>query len=343
MIFYNGRILDNKLTGAQRYLLELTSRFGARVELIKPLSPLHGVGGHIWEQMILPLKVANKGLLWSPSITGPLITKHQVVTIFDVVPLDHPEWVNFKFASWYKFVVPKLARNVEKILTISEFSKSRIIHHCPEVESKIEVITLAADSKFKPASVDQSKYTQERLSIPSPNYFIAVGSLEPRKNLHRLLMAWKLALNYIPEDNWLIVVGAIGKKNVFGGLDLGEIPTRVFFTGHVDDILLPSLYSGAIASIYLSLYEGFGLPPLEAMASGAPVLTSNVASIPEVVGNAALLVNPLDVYEIKDSIINLANDVDIRFRLREAGLIRASLFSWDVTANKTLNVLKECE
>ncbi len=138
-----------------------------------------------------------------------------------------------------------------------------------------------------------------------------------------------------------MVAGAKGKDIIFKNTSLDKLPPKVCMPGYVPDEYLPTLYSGAIALVYVSLYEGFGLPPLEAMACGTPVLTSNVTSLPEVVGDAALMVDPYDVDAIAEGIKRLIEDDNLRRELSQKGLARAKLFSWDRTAEVTWSVLKE--
>lgn len=339
-ITINTRILDNHITGVQRYTIELLSRFQQQVNIIKPAHPLSGISGHFWEQFILPQKVGTH-LLWSPSNTGPLSIKRQVVTMHDVVPLDHPEWLNNNFATWYRFLTPRLMRRAAKIITDSNFSRMRILANVDIPEEKIAVIYIGADERFQPYGVGDIHKAITELKLPSKHYVLTVGSLEPRKNLSRLLKAWNVVLPHMPDEMFLVLTGALGKKQVFGELSLDSLPPRVHFTGHVRDELLPALYSGATAFAYVSLYEGFGLPPLEAMACGTPVLTSNVTSIPEVVGDAALTVDPHDVEAIADGLRRLVSDSSLRENLRSKGLERAKLFSWDKTAQETWKVLDE--
>jgi glycosyltransferase involved in cell wall biosynthesis len=340
MLVCNARVLDNQLTGVPRYMQELTSRFGDSLELIRPHRPCAGTKGHLWEQMALPLLV-GKRVLWSPANTGPLVTRRQVVTIHDVVPLDHPEWLNSRFSDWYRFLTPRLVHKVQSILVVSEFTKRRLIHHCPAVESKISVALLAADARFAPVDGASIVAACKGLAIPGPHYLLALGSLEPRKNLSRLLAAWAQIEAKLPKDVWLVIAGGKGKKLVFGDISFEKLPPRVHLTGRVADDLLPALYSGALGSVYISLYEGFGLPPLEAMACGTPVLTSNVASLPEVVGDAAITVDPLNVDAIADALSRLVEDSALRAALRSAGLAQAARFNWDETARATWKVLHE--
>ena len=338
MIICNSRVLSNNLTGVQRYILEVSARMGKDVELISPSKLKQGIGGHLWEQLILPYRVKNN-LLWSPSNTGPMFLENQVLTLHDVNPLDNPQWVSKNFSKLYRFIIPKLVKNVRRIITDSEFSKCRIIHHFPASYSKIDVVPLATDSRFKPTLDNNIQELFSNLDIPVGRYFVALGSIEPRKNLSRLLAAWKKILPILPDDINLILVGALGKKSVFGDYDLGNLSERIFFTGHIDDVYLPSIYSGALGSVYISLYEGFGLPPLEAISCGTPLIFSDIPSIREVVGNAGIPVNPLKVDEIAEAIVLLAKNESIRYKLGIAGLSRAQSFSWDETTKRTLDIL----
>lgn len=338
MIICNARNQIGALTGVQRYTLELLNRLPSNVKAVTPHGQLTGIYGHTWEQLILPFRL-HGNLLWSPSNVGPLSVGHQVVSIMDMSPLDHPEWSSKKFSLWYKFLLPRLINRVHAILTISEFSKERIIHYCPKAESKTHVTLLAADSRFHPVNADNIAMSIRQLALPSPRYIVALGSLEPRKNLKTLLEVWSKIHPKLPDDVWLVLAGAKGNNLVFAEQSYNQIPPRVHLTGHVPDELLPALYSGAMASVYLSLYEGFGLPPLESMSCGTPVLTSNTTSLPEVVGDAALTSDPLDIEAIGRNILRLVENINLRHELKYRGLERAKLFSWDKTAKQTWEVL----
>jgi glycosyltransferase involved in cell wall biosynthesis len=340
MIICNVRTLAANLTGVQRYTSELLQRFGSEVETIAPSRPRQGFSGHAWEQFVLPKRIGSK-LLWCPGNSGPISVERQVVSIMDVSPLDHPSWSSYQFSQWYKFLIPRLVRRVRAVLTLSEYSKARIINWCPGSEGKVHAVHLAADGRFRPVDAEAASHAARRLSIPASHYVLALGSLEPRKNLRRLLQAWEVIQPKLPEDVWLVLAGAKGAKQVFGEQSFEHLPPRVHLTGHVPDQVLPALYSGAIASVYLSLYEGFGLPPLEAMACGTPVLTSSVTSLPEVVGDAAVTVDPYDIEAIAAAIYRLVDDPGLRSDLRARGLLRATRFSWDRTAQETLRILKE--
>jgi Glycosyltransferase len=290
-IVVNTRILQSHTTGVQRYLLELLAR-APEVERIAPLQVSAGMRGHAWEQLRLPGSCRGK-LLWSPSNSGPLAVRNQVVTIHDMVPLDHPEWFNPRFTSWCRFLFPRLARRVKHVMVVSEFTRQRLIFHSGIEPEKVSVVHCGVDARFQPQSSEAIAAARAALQLPDSRYVLSVGSLEPRKNLGRLLLAWERLLPTMGADVWLVVAGARGKQLVFRDVpELERLPERVFLSGYVPDELLPALYAGAMAFVYPSVYEGFGFPPLEAMACGTPTLVGNRASIPEVVGNAALRVDP---------------------------------------------------
>ena len=336
----NTRNIEGLLTGVQRYTLELLQRSPFHIEKKAPRHPLWGLRGHLWEQFVLPIKM-DSGLLWSPCNTGPLAVEKQVVSIMDVSPLDHPEWSSRRFSSWYQFLIPRLVKRVRRVLTISEFSRERILYYCPDAVSKIHVTLLAADQRFQPVNGLDIHRLLEPLKLPSKHYIVTLCSLEPRKNLHTLLKVWAQVHSKLPDEVWLVLAGAKGKALVFGNHSYEKLPPRVYLAGHVPDHALPALYSGALASVYLSFYEGFGLPPLESMSCGTPVLVSNTTSMPEVVGDAGLMVDPFDVEAIGDSLIRVVEDSTLRRNLRLRGLERSKQFSWDKAAQQTWQVLSE--
>ena len=341
-IVINTRVLNARLTGAQRYVLELVNRFGRDIESISPVHCVNGFRAHAWEQFALPRQLKGR-LLFSPSNSGPLLYDNQVVSILDVVPLDHPEWLNKNFAIWYRFMLPRLAHHVKHVITISEFSKSRIVEMTGIGIEKVTVTPLGVDSRFSKKPLIDIEHAKGSLNIQSCSYILCLGSLEPRKNLQKLLAAWSIVVDKIPDDIWLVVAGGEGSKKVFQKSNLDTKISRVQFLGHVDDSFLPALYSGAIAFVYPSVYEGFGLPPLEAMACGTPVMTGNRTSLSEVVGDCGVMVDPYDVDAIADGIVRLIENTELRLDLSIRGLKRASNFNWQNTSNLTLKILQAAE
>lgn len=332
----NVRSLGNHLTGVQRYIASLLPLFEGKVTPLSPQSAgCQGIAGHLWEQLFLPLFVrGSTDLLWSPANTGPLAISRQVLTIHDAATLDHPEWFESKFARWYRFLLPKLGRRCARIITVSQFSKERLLMQLGVAESKIAVVHNGIDPRFQPAGPSALSECRERFRLDKP-YLLFVGSLEPRKNLERLLKAWQFARIRELE---LVLAGIAGR--VFSATGIGALPKSVRTLGHVPDCDLPALYSGAQAFVFPSLYEGFGLPPLEAMACGCPVVVSRIPALIEVCGTAAFYFNPVS---ISDMARKLNDAASLSGEARAAAIAtaqrRSREFTWARCADETWNVL----
>jgi Glycosyltransferase len=339
-IIVNARSLSTPLTGVQRYTRELLARWNGYAEQITPESPLRGIKGHAWEQVVLPRRL-NHTLLFSPSNSGPLEVSKQVLTIHDVVYFDHPETLNRRFAAWFQFLLPKLARRVRRIITVSNFVKERVIAKTGVPPEKVVVIPNGVAPRFCPEAIAQREKAIATLGIPSGRYVLALGSIEPRKNIGRLLRAWNHVEDSIPNDVWLVVAGGQGNPAIFRSASTGILPARVFFTGHVADDILPGLCAGALAMAYPSIYEGFGLPTLEAMASGVPVIAGKCGALQEVVGDAGILIDPFDENAIGEALIRMVEGDQLRAQLRARGFVRAQEFSWDRSASATWDVLQQ--
>lgn len=332
----NGRFTTQRVTGVQRYARQVVARKAQWADVASPRNTSHGVHGHFWEQSVLPMRV-GKSLLWSPCNTGPLAVRNQVVTIHDCAFYDHPEGFTRRFAAWYRWLVPRLAKRIRGIITISRFSRDRLLEYCQLPPEKITVIPQGVDPCFQP--VDEASIAEVRRKLALPErYVLYVGSLAPRKNLARLLQAWKLVSPLHPDTS-LVLVGAA--SHVFRDAGLHNLPSSVMATGYVAEDQLAAVYGGAQVLVFPSLYEGFGLPVLEAMACGTPVMTSNVTSMPEVAGDAALLVDPYSEESMADGLQKLLSDAPLRAQLAARGLARAKEFTWDRTAATTWKLLHE--
>ncbi len=334
----NTRALNLPLTGVQRYVEEIISHAEGPIAGMRPPRAVMGAAGHAWEQGILPLLVQGR-TLFSPSNTGPLAVRRQVVTVHDVVPLDHPEWLNPKFARWYRWLLPKLVRRVAWVIAISEFTRERLIAKTHVAPGRVIVIRHGVNRGFAPQSRPVIEAAVRRLGLPSGRYFFCLGSLEPRKNLGTLLQAWAAAQKEMDEDVWLVVGGERGAGRVFAPLHLPPSPPRTFWAGRIPDDALAAVYSGALAFVYPSLYEGFGAPPLEALACGTPAIVGGRSAMPEVVGEAGILVDPVRPDDLSQALLDLARDSALRERLVSAGLKRAAQFSWPEAARKTWEIL----
>ena len=335
MININTRSIHGRdLTGVQRYATELISRFPSFKTIKSPSGFENGIKGQLWDQAALPLLL--NGFLWSPANSGPILYQSQVVTVHDISPIDYPEWFNPKYVAMTRLLLPPLLRNVQHILTVSEFSRRRLIETFHLPVSKVTALPLAADEKFSPLLPEQ-QYQQRLLHNWPERYLLSVGSLEPRKNLKSLFLAWE-SWEGKPRNLKLLVAGGQGK--VFSNIGFDAIPEGVILLGRVPEEQLPALYACAEAFIYPSLYEGFGLPPLEAMSCGTPVITSNVTSLPEVVGDAALTVSPQDTTALREAMKRIIDNSQLAAELRQRGLVRAQSFSWETTAELTWQILR---
>lgn len=325
--------LNNPMTGIGRYLIEILSRWPKDIIKIEPhikflqRSPCF----YLWEQSILPV-LLQKELLWSPHNTGPILYKNQVVTLHDILPIEHPGWCSLRYSSWYKFIIPKLLSNVKHIITDSKYSAYRIKKIFGISENKITFIPLGVERKFYPRISDDDNVLINK-DIQCEKYILSLASFASHKNLERLLYAWQQASKKLPSDIWLILAGNISEKMPH------KLPVRTRFIGKVNEDVLPILYSNALLFVFVSLYEGFGLPPLEAMACGAPVLTSNVTSLPEITGNAALQVDPYCIDAITNGIVKMILDKSLREEYSYRGLKRIKKFDWKKTAEDTLKVI----
>jgi glycosyltransferase involved in cell wall biosynthesis len=339
-VFINLRSQTAGLRGVQRYTAEVWRRLADRVATVAPRRPMHGVRGHLWEQTVLPSKIGG-ALLWSPANTGPLRVANQVLTIHDLGSLEHPEWYNSMFATWYRWLTPELLKRVRRVITISRYSQERLLALVPIEQSKVAVVYGGVSDSFHPQPADKIARVRGELGIRTPHYLLSLSALEPRKNLRRMLAAWSSCVARVPDDIWLVIAGASAPRNVFSSFDMGELPPRVHFAGFVADSDLPALYCGALAFVYVSLYEGFGLPALEAMASGTVPIVSDNTSLPEVVGDGGIYVDPFDTDQIAAAIERLIDDSALRATLRARASQQSRRFSWAHAAAQTWTVLTE--
>jgi glycosyltransferase involved in cell wall biosynthesis len=327
----NGRFLERRITGVERYGREILSRLGSRPKVVRCEGRVDGVRGHLWEQFTLADRVGPDHVLWSPANTGPLNVENQVLTLHDISPLEHPGWFKPAFALWYQIFVPLLVKRVRMVVTPSEFVRGKLLDRFGLPAERVTVVPGGVEPRiFHPG-------VKSRLDLP-PRYALFVGSLQPRKNLARLLEAWARVKEALP-DAWLLIAGSGGSS--FRPISLTACE-RVKFLGAIPDADLPGLYAGATVFILPSLDEGFGLPLLEAMASGTMVIASHAGALPEVAGDNGLFFDPFDVAEIGDRLQRGFQDAALRQSLREKGLIRAQCFSWDISARMLWKVFEGC-
>lgn len=347
-IFVNARFLTQEMTGVQRYAIEMSKRLRSLSGDIRFVSPRniihpglarelnvveHGrMSGHLWEQIELPafLKKMGSPLLINMANSSPLRYRNKVVVIHDAAFMRNPGWFSKKFFYYYKFVVVRAAREALKVIAPSEFSKKEIHEMLKIPEERIEVVYGAA-SEAPPDGEGEGRSRGRR-------YMLAVSSLDPRKNFEKLAEAF-IASGL--RDLSLIIVGS--GNSIFRNRKMKEAigsNPDIIFTGYIQDRELFDLYRGAELFIYPSLYEGFGMPPLEAMACGCPVIVSRVSSLPEICGDAAFYVDPLDIGDMKKAMCEVAGNAGLRRELAIRGRERAKLFSWDESAERLLKIVR---
>ena len=264
-----------------------------------------------------------------------------VVTVHDVFAWSCPGNSTLLDTLIYRYWLPGILPRVDAVITDSQASKADIVRYLKVNPAKITVIPLAADAAYRPVGEREVARVCEAYGLPE-GYLLYVGSVTRRKNLCHLLQGYA-QLKEIGLRHPLVVVGASGWRSteVARTVEALDLKDTVVFTGYVPDADLPALYTGAELFVFPSLYEGFGLPPLEAMACGTPVITSNVSSLPEVVGDAALTVDPYDVEVIAEAMRQILTDADLREGMRQRGLERAKQFSWERTARETVDVYRK--
>lgn len=273
-----------------------------------------------------------------PASIGPLDGgKNVVVTVHDCIFMRHPDWFRWERAEYYRWAGSRSARRAGRVIADSEATAHDLRELIGVPDSRIDVVPLGVDGQFSPASASAVGAARERYKLPEP-CFLYVGTLEPRKNIAALVRAWDSIAGEVPEH--LIIAGRTGWKpeEMLAAINGARHKERIHLPGFIEEEHLAAAITGASAFVWPSHFEGFGLPVLEAMACGTPVLTSDVSSLPEVAGDAALLVNPESEEAIAEGLKQLSRDDVLRARLTAAGLQRASEFTWARTAEMTLKV-----
>lgn len=289
-----------------------------------PVSPFDPIR-FAWRTLFLPAD----SLVFSPGYNSPLFCRLQFIFIVhDLNHIDRLENTSFLKRAYYRFVLRRACKFAQIVFTVSEFSRKRIIEWAEVSEDKVINISNGVDDIFTPFG---------ELFSPGYPYLLCVSNRKQHKNEIRLIQAFSAAS--IDNSIHLIFTGKPNEEliELIKTLDLCA---KIGFTGNISDEDLPKLYRGALALVFPSLYEGFGLPVIEAMASGTPVLTSNTSALPEVAGDISVLVDPTSVSAIAGGIQSLCNDSILRQELRDRGLVWAQKFSWDVVASRVKEAIE---
>lgn len=296
----------------------------------------------VWEQVVLPrlLQENNVDLLHSPHYTMPLAAHtKRVVTYHDLTFFILPQVHQPIKTAFFRIMMTLTKKNADHIITDSESTRQDAIRLLGIDPSKISSVLLAANSVFKPIENEVASSRLQKYGLNVNRYICYVGVIEPRKNVDLLIEAYARIADQF-QDIPLVIVGKQGWQynRVFRKVnDLG-LNDRVRFLGHIcmDDLV--AIYSGASVFVYPSQYEGFGLPVLEAMQCGAPVITTNVSSMPEVSGGAAILIDPDNIDALSTAMADVLKNATLASRLSNSGLERAKSFSWSKTARETIHI-----
>jgi glycosyltransferase involved in cell wall biosynthesis len=275
--------------------------------------------GHLWEQIDLPKaqKTMGNPLLLNLSSTSPIFTNNQIVSHHDITYIKHPEAYAWSFIVLYRFLVPRFLRHSRAVITVSEFSKQEISSFWNIPPDKFTVVQCAAGRIFTP---------DIQLKTEAMPYFLAVASHAAHKNLAFLIDAFLK----LKTECHLKIVG--GGSNSFSYHQYTVSDPRIEFLGRVDDDIMLSLLRGAKALVFPSLYEGFGIPPLEAQACGTPVIASNIPTTREVLMNSAEFFDPYNIESLMLAMEKIDRDIKLCYRLSKAGIENAKRYSWRISA-----------
>jgi glycosyltransferase involved in cell wall biosynthesis len=358
----DGIPLASAKTGIGHYTLELSRALATidpqdEFELISPvpfspfdhiqpnLKPVEAAKRKSWWLFGLPLYIRRRhlSLFHGTNYEIPFWNEcPTVLSIHDLSLLLYPETHLSKLVRRARLRLPLMARFATKIITATEFVKREVVEHLHVDAEKIAVTPYAPRSNFRPLASTDTEQTRVRLGIED-EFILFVGTIEPRKNLITLLRAFAEVLKTTELRPQLVIAGQQGwlADETLSYVKNENLSERIKFTGYLTDRDLRALYSSCAVCVYPSLYEGFGLPPLEAMACGSPVIASDIPSLTEAVGNAALLAPPRDVQKLAQRIVEMLTETNTREFYSQAGLDRVRQFSWERTAELTLEVYKE--
>jgi glycosyltransferase involved in cell wall biosynthesis len=311
-----------EIGGVERLAREMALRLPAlrpdRYVVLRPRPRLAHRTGHAWEQLALPLLARRAALILCPANLAPVASRRNVVVIHDLAALAHPDWYGDAYVAWQRLVLPRLARRARLVITVSRFSRDEIAGRLGVAGDRVAVVPNGVSATFSPAA--DPGPARAALGLDRP-YVLALATRSARKNLDALAPAARSL-----EEQGIELVVAGGERGYLR--DTAPPPGRPL--GYVADRLLPGLYAGALAFAMPSLYEGFGLPCLEAMASGTPVVAADRAALHENCGGAALLADPGDRDAFAAALTRAIGPE--REALRAAGLERAHPFTWDRAA-----------
>lgn len=286
------------------------------------------------------LKKYKADVFFSPDGYLSLRTKIPQIGVIHDINFEHnPQDLRWMMRSYYHRFFPRFAKKADRIITVSQYSADDICNTYGVDPLKVKAIWNGASDLFKPLSVTDKESIKQQFTGGKP-YFIFVGALHPRKNVKRLVDAFVLLKRQNEIDHKLVIVGTELWSNAIGELGIPEdVKDEIIFTGHVELRELAKLMGSADALVFVPYFEGFGIPLVEAMRCGTPIISGNRTSLPEVAGEAAIYCDPFKVEEIKSAMKEIATSEELRTELSNKGLERSKLFSWDTSAEKVWEVI----
>ena len=351
-IAINGRYLSQPQSGVQRFAGELTRAIakldwqtGQEPVLLTPRTrlalPSEGLGvpvaqcgrlkGQAWEQFDLP-RFRESRFLINPGNTAPVFGRHQLVVLHDAAVFAQPEGYSWKFRVWYRILQTILCHTKTRIVTVSDFSRQELSKYLKVLPERIEVIPEGCEHI---ARVTPDTSILQRHDLVGRPFVLAVGNLARHKNLGALTaLSRDLQRRGVP----LVISGGVDKSVFSGRVDL---PQSALYVGRVTDEELHALYAAASCFVFPSLYEGFGLPAIEAMACHCPVVAADIPSLREVCGDAALYVDPRNPQDISQGVCGLLDDPQLTASLRDKGDVRAKYFTWDKAARMLIAIAED--
>jgi glycosyltransferase involved in cell wall biosynthesis len=352
MIIINARFLTQKLTGVQRFAIELCfqmkERLGGDVQFVVPYNIIHTeiaeqlgavvIGkkrGHLWEQIDLPIYLKAKGspILICLGNTAPVFYHNKISTLHDIMFIRYPKTFSFEFRMLYRILIPRVLHTSKYIFTVSDFSKKEICDYYNVNPDKVAIIYNAVNGMFHHITDN---------ALGKEKYLITVSSFKENKNFIMAYKAFKLAQKYV-EGLKLYIIGDV-KTGSFNNMDVLVSQLQqdkdVVLLGRVADDKLIKYYSNAMAFLFPSFYEGFGIPVLEAQACGCPVISSNSSALPEVLGDSAILCNSNKENDFANAIVKIAQDKIMSEYLVRRGYENVKRFSWGRSAEYIRDIIK---
>ncbi|MGA8706217.1 MAG: glycosyltransferase family 1 protein [Steroidobacteraceae bacterium] len=351
-IAINARFLTRNASGVDRFASEILREWLPRQDRVvravlpanAPAAVARSLGiradivgslkGHAWEQLDLP-RHCRRELMLNLCSSGPLTHRLQLVVLHDANTMANPWIFSLAYRSWYRMLFAGLMRRAGVVATVSKFSASELVRHVGgRAAARIEVISESGEHVLRTPS---DPAVLERLGLLGRRYVLAVGNRSPNKNLTGVAKAAALLTG---SDVKVVAVGGSNDR-VFASCDLSG--SNLMLTGYVTDGQLRALYENALCFVYPSFYEGFGIPPLEAMHCGCPVVASDNSAIPEICGDAALYCDPADPADIAHQVQRVLDSAALRDELRQAGHERVRLFTWARAAQRLEEVIHHAE